>query len=64
MTTASNTSQPRKSLWSRILDWSRAMDEALDHDPAEESIRRLTRNVAALENRIRDLEHEAEANRP
>ena len=53
-----------KSLWSRILDWSRALDDALDHNPGEESVKHLTRNVAALENRIRELEHKAEAKRP
>ena len=64
MTATSNAGKSRKSLWSRILAWSNALDEAVDHGPAEESIGRLTRNIAALEDRIRDLEHEVRAHRP
>lgn len=63
MTTTTTNQQPRNTLWSRILDWSKALDDALDLDPAEQSAKRMARRVADLENRIRDLEHEVESHR-
>ncbi len=64
MTATTTNHRPRNTLWSRILDWSKALDDALDLDPAEQSAKRMARKVEDLENRIRDLERGSDTKRP
>lgn len=56
MTTNIESSPASISGWTRLIQWMRGLDEALDYDPAEQSINRLNHKITSLEERIRQLE--------
>ena len=56
MTTTNEHTSGRNSGWHKLSQWLKAFDESFDYDPVETGVDRLNRQIAQIENTLRDLE--------